>query len=138
MKRVVLLAQNKVGKRFNELSKVGEFRLKLYPKDFNKVRTFYENILGYPVTKDWDRGENDRGVMFETGGGTIELLSPKPEYKTVQGVGVSLEVKNVIKLWEQIKDKVDIEFGPRHSSWGDTSFRINDPEGFKVTFFTPD
>lgn len=124
--------------KFNTLTKVTEFRLKLYPKDFYKVREFYEMILGYPVIVEWDHGENNRGVMFDTGGATLELLSPKPKYKTVQGVGISLEVQDVMKLWKYIKDKADIEFPPRHNSWGDTSFRIKDPEGFQITFFTKD
>ena len=124
--------------KFNKLTKVKEFRLKLYPNDFYKVRSFYEKILEYPVIEEWDQGENEKGVMFDTGGATLELLSPKPSYKIIQGVGVSLEVSNVGELWKHIKDKVDVEFGPRHNSWGDTSFRIKDPEGFKITFFTKD
>ncbi len=123
---------------FNKLAKVREFRLKLYPKDFYKVREFYKNILGYPVTHEWDHGENERGVMFDTGEATLELLSPKSAHTQIQGVDISLEVGDVMKLWEYIQDKVDIEFEPRHNSWGDTSFGIRDPEGFQITFFTKD
>ena len=125
-------------KQFNSLSKVKEFRLKLYPKDFYKVREFYEKILGYPVILDWDNGKNEKGAMFDTGCTTLELLTPKSGYKQIQGADISLEVQNVMKLWEYIKNKVEIEFEPRHNSWGDISFRIKDPEGFKITFFTKD
>jgi uncharacterized glyoxalase superfamily protein PhnB len=125
-------------KVFNNLSKVREFRLKLYPKNFYKVRAFYEEILGYPVIEEWDQGENERGVMFDTGGATLELLSPKDGFKQFQGTSVSWEVGNVMSLWEEIRNKVEVEFEPRHNSWGDTSFRIKDPEGFQITFFTKD
>ena len=125
-------------RKFNKLTKVVEFRLKLYPNDFYKVRKFYEDTLRYPVIEDWDHGESEKGVMFDTGGATLELLSPKPNYKAVQGVSISIEVQNVVGLWEYIKDKAHIEFEPRHNSWGDTSFRIKDPEGFEITFFTKD
>lgn len=124
--------------RFNELTKVKEFRLKLYPKDFYKVRAFYEKTLGYPVIQEWDHGENEKGVMFDTGGTTLELLSPKSGFQPIQGASISIEVQDVMKLWEYIKDKADIEFEPRHNSWGDTSFRVRDPEGFQITFFTKD
>jgi uncharacterized glyoxalase superfamily protein PhnB len=127
-----------MNRNWNKLTKVGEFRLKLYPNDFDSVRNFYENILEFPIIEEWDRGENSKGAMFDTGGATLELLSPKTGFHPVQGADVSLEVSDVNKLWEYIKDKADIEFEPRHNSWGDTSFRIKDPEGFKITFFTKD
>ncbi len=130
------MSTTKTNKKINESSKVKEFRLKLYPKNFYKVRAFYEDILGYPVIDEWDGV--DKGVKFDTGGATLELLTPEGDYLPVQGASVSWEVKDVMKLWEKIKDKVDIEFEPRHNSWGDTSFRITDPEGFKITFFTKD
>lgn len=125
-------------REFNNLTKVLEFRLILYPKDFYGVKKFYEEILEYPVKMDWDNGEHSRGVMFNTGGVTLELLSPKQGYVPPQGASVALEVQDVMALWEHIKDKVEIEFAPRHNEWGDTSFRIRDPEGFQITFFTKD
>lgn len=115
---------------------VGECRLKLYPNDFEKVRKFYEHVLHYPVLKEWDRGDDDKGVMFDTGGGTLELLSPEDGYKQIQGVGVSWEVRDVGELWARLKDASDVVFGLRHNDWGDSSFRIRDPEGFEITFFT--
>lgn len=125
-------------RNFNELTRVREFRLKLCPKDFYKVRAFYEETLGYPVIEEWDRGENEKGVMFDTGCATLELLSPKQDFKPVQGTGISIEVQDVMELWKHLKDKVDVEFEPRHNAWSDTSLRIKDPEGFQITFFTKD
>lgn len=124
--------------KFNPLTKVGEFRLKLYPKDFYKVREFYEKILCWPIIDSWDQGDNEKGAMFGTGSATLELLSPKKGYQPIQGASISIEVKNVMKLWDYLKDKAPIEWSPRHNSWGDTSFCIADPEGFKITFFTKD
>ena len=117
-------------------TRVSEFRLKLYPSDFNKVRQFYENTLHYSVIKEWDRDSNDKGVMFDIGGGTLELLSPKSGHKQIQGVGVSWEVNDVRVLWEQLKDACDVVFVLRSNHWGDDSFCIRDPEGFEITFFT--
>ena len=113
-----------------------EFRLKLYPKDFYGVRHFYETDLGFTVLSEWDHGEHDKGVMFQVGTTTLELLSPKDKYTPVAGVDVSWEVSGIRSLWEEWKDKENVVFPISDNSWGDTSFCISDPEGFKITFFT--
>ncbi len=114
---------------------VQEFRLKLYPKDFYAVRSFYEKDLGLRVTNEWDRGDLDKGVMFQVGATTLELLSPSQGYEPIQGADVSWEVANIQELWEVWKDKNNVVFDLRDNAWGDTSFCISDPEGFKITFF---
>ncbi|MDQ5972457.1 MAG: hypothetical protein QG553_616 [Patescibacteria group bacterium] len=121
-----------------KLTSVKEFRLKLYPKDFKLVRDFYEHKLGFPVFHEWDNGPVNKGVMFSVGSTTLELLSPADGYKPVQGADVSWEVTDVNSLWEKLKDNTPIVHGLRHNSWGDTSFRITDPEGFHISFFTKD
>ena len=115
---------------------VTEFRLKLYPKDFLKVRAFYEKTLGFGVISEWDRGEYDRGVMFRVGPSILELLSPETAYQPIAGTGLSLEVADVRSLWLKLKDTVTVIFALRDNDWGDSSFCIADPEGFEVTFFT--
>lgn len=115
---------------------VSEFRLKLYPKDFAAVRTFYEITLGFEVLDEWDRGETDKGVMFRVGPAVLEVLSPANDYRQITGSDLSLEVPDVNTLWEELKDIVTVIFELRDNDWGDTSFCVADPEGFKVTFFT--
>lgn len=117
---------------------VREFRVKLYPNNFDLVRNFYEDELGFVVTNHWDRGDKDRGVMFDVGGTTLELLSPEGSYKPITGCDFSLEVDDVKLLWEQLKDGNNIRHELRHNEWGDTSFRVADPEGFEISFFTKD
>ncbi len=129
---------NNIQQNLHELTRVTEFRLKLYPKDFYKVRDFYENTLGYQVVDSWD-SENDKGVMFNTGDAILELLTPKDGYKLVQGAGLSLMVKDIWALWEKLKDHPNIikPLSQKPSAWGDVGFRIADPEGFQITFFSP-
>lgn len=117
---------------------ITEFRLKLYPKDFQTVRNFYETTLNLPVVNEWDRGEGDKGVMFQVGPAILELLTPEASYAPIQGTDLSLAVPNVQVLWEQLKDKAPVLFPLRHNKWGDMSFCIADPEGFALTFFTKD
>lgn len=122
----------------NEPVIVREFRVKLYPNDFDLVRNFYENELGFTVTNSWDRGDRDKGVMFDVGGTTLELLSPETEYRPITGCDLSFEVDDVNRLWNKMKDNSDVRHELRHNNWGDTSFRIADPEGFEISFFTKD
>lgn len=122
--------------KYFPLTQVKEFRLKLYVNDFEKVRSFYANILQFSVLTEWNRGIDDKGAMFDTGSGIIELLSPDENYVPVQGCDVSLEVEDVHTLWEYLQDKATIVFPLRSNPWGDISFCIADPEGFYITFFT--
>ena len=117
------------------LFSVKKFRVKLYPRDFKKVRAFYEEQLHFQVTHEWDRDENDKGVMFDVGGTTLELLSPEHAYEPITGCALSLEVSDVRKLHETLKDTGCVVRGLKDNSWGDTSFRISDPEGFNISFF---
>lgn len=118
------------------MTDVTEFRLKLYPKDFQTVRAFYEQTLGFPVLNEWDRSEHDKGVMFQVGPAILELITPEEVYHPVTGIGLSLEVPDVHALWEELQTKAPVVFAIRDNPWGDTSFCIADPEGFEVTFFT--
>lgn len=115
--------------------KVTELRVKLYPEDFATSKQFYKDILGFEIAREWDRGQTDKGVMFNTGSGVIELLS-KGEKENVKGCSLSLEVENVKALWEKLKDNATVVFALRDNSWGDTSFCIADPGNFELTFFT--
>ena len=117
------------------LTKTKEFRLKLYPKDFLKVKDFYENLLGYPIVTSWDN-ENDKGAMFDTGVGIIELLTPKSGFIPIQGISISLKVSDVWTLWGKLKNHQSIVMPLNVRSWGDATFKIADPEGFQISFFT--
>lgn len=115
-------------------TRVREFRLKLYPADFYRVRAFYKDELSYSIVHEWDR-EDSKGVMFDIGGTTLELLWPS-ENRNSYRADVSWEVNDVWKLFDQMKDKPYLLRGLVDNSWGDTSFHIQDPEGFRITFFT--
>src|SRR5450432_895284 len=88
---------------YNSAMTVTEFRLKMYPKDFAKVRAFYEIALGLPVIRDWDTARS-KGVMFQVAGTVLELLSPPATgHMPVAGADVSWEVADVRALWDEMK-----------------------------------
>ena len=75
--------------------------------------------------------------MFDSGSAIIELLSHHGRYVPVAGCNVSLEVVNVWKLAEYLKaQRAPVVQDLTDNSWGDTSFKVSDPEGLEVTFFT--
>jgi hypothetical protein len=120
----------------SKLFSVNEFRLKLYPEDFYKVRKFYLEDLQFSIIREWDRSDTDKGVMFDVGGTILELLSPTGVHKPVSGADLSLGVPDVWGLHEELKDKGFVTRGLIDNAWGDTSFRVVDPEGFQISFFT--
>lgn len=75
--------------------------------------------------------------MFDTGSGIFELIQDSKAEKPNISSRVAISVPDVQSLFELLKNKVTIVFPPRDNSWGDRSFRINDPDGFPITFFTP-
>lgn len=121
---------------FNPLTKTSEFRLKLYPKNYQDCLKFYRDTLLFPIINKWDRRDN-KGVMFDTGIGIIELFY-EGNGETISGCDISVEVKNVQKLFNKLRKNKNIIFPIRNNSWGDTSFCIADPAGFEITFFTKD
>jgi catechol 2,3-dioxygenase-like lactoylglutathione lyase family enzyme len=113
---------------------VEEFRLKLYPKDIAICRAFYRDTLGFSIVHEWDEGQEERGIMFDVGGTVLELLPYNG--KAMSGADISLRVRDVWALWEEMKNNILIVHVLRINDWGDTSFCIKDPEGFEITFFT--
>lgn len=100
------------------------------------MKRFYEKVLCFPIVHSWDRSADDQGVMFDTGSGIIELLSASDQYLSVQGCDVSLRVEDVWSLWLQLQSQAPIIHPLRDNAWGDTSFCLADPEGFRLTFFS--
>ena len=115
-----------------------EFRLKLYPQNFEQTKSFYRETLGFPIVTEWNIADDDKGVMFTVGSSILELLPHKNTSNQIQGVGVSIEVDDVFAFRKILGDKVNTVYEPRHNSWGNSSFSIIDPEGLEITFFTQD
>lgn len=115
---------------------ITEVRIKLYVNDYESRCKFYETLLKLRIHKKWDRPIGRRGVMYVLGPAIIELLEGEDHQKMITQVDLSLAVPNVWDLWKQIGTNVSVIFPLRDNSWGDTSFCIEDPGGFRITFFT--
>ena len=122
--------------RKDNLNEVQVFRFEMDVKNFDKMKEFYENTLQFRIIRSWNRGEKDKGLIFDTENGEIEISKYRGKYKPVQNCKISLLVKDVWKLWRKLKDHKNIVFALRDNSWGDTSFCIRDPGGLHISFFT--
>lgn len=114
------------------LTKLHELRYIMMVSNLNAQKEFYEDIFNWPVIDDWGGG-----ILYDTGAATIELIQSKEVHSPNGSTRIAIAVAHVHELFENIKDKVDLEFPLRDNSWGDTSFRFKDPEGFQITVFTP-
>jgi catechol-2,3-dioxygenase len=111
---------------------VKEFRYILLVRNLASLRSFYDEIFDWPITNQWDRG-----VMYDTGAATLELIQDDEADKPNEASHIAISTSDVWSMFEKLKDKVKIVFPLRDNSWGDTSFQIQDPDGFIITFFTP-
>jgi predicted enzyme related to lactoylglutathione lyase len=112
-------------------TRVKQFRLKLYVSDLTTRRRFYEEVIGWPMLTEFESG-----VMYDTGAAVFELLRhPEPEPHS-SSCDVSLEVDDVHTLWRRLENCAKVVFPLRDNPWGDTSFCIADPGGFRLTFFS--
>lgn len=118
--------------RHNGETLVQEFRCILLVKNLSAQRGFYEDIFDWPIVNNWGGG-----VLYDTGTAIFELIEDAHADKPNGSSRLSLSVRDVWSLYDRIKNNVTIVFPPRNNSWGDTSFRIKDPDGFLITLFTP-
>ncbi len=51
-----------------------EVRIALTTSQYQAMRRFYEDVLAFPVEREWDRGAGDRGVIYPVGSTLLEIL----------------------------------------------------------------
>ena len=111
---------------------VKEFRCIRHVSDLAALRAFYDEYFDWPITDQWDTG-----IMYDTGAVIFELIQKDNVDMPNDASCISISIPDVWALFEKMKDKVKIVFPLRDNSWGDTSFQMQDPEGYKITLFTP-
>lgn len=108
----------------------------LVTDQYDEMRRFYGEKLGFPVVEAWDR-DNARGIRFDINGMRLELLDNKRERRPrtlgqpADRFHVVVEVDDVDAAWH----KLDIDApAPVTASWGARIFQLRDPDGVAVTF----
>ncbi len=113
-----------------------EIRAIYYVKNINSTRKFYEGILGFKVSYEWNRSESDQGVIYDTGYGYLEFMTKTDAPSFGANTRLALGVEDVWSLYEDLRAKVTIAHDLINNWWGETSFGIKDPNGLEVVFLT--
>lgn len=103
-----------------------------------ETKAFYTDVLGFGTTF-----ENDFYLLVHTPGQQAELSFLLPNHPsqqpffhkpfTGQGMYLTIEVDNVDRLYQQLKQKgVPIKIELRTEPWGDRHFAIQDPNGIGI------
>jgi catechol 2,3-dioxygenase-like lactoylglutathione lyase family enzyme len=125
---------------------IGQFRVVLRAKNFERTSHFYAKVLALPRLMSWD-GESGSGALFQAGSGVIEirgLPSGAPagephEAFTYHGpmhkMTLTLQVESAERAYEElIFREQNIAGGLSHDAAGHLMFETNDPDGVKIQF----
>ena len=101
-------------------------------------RNFYEKILKWPIYKEWNRSETDRGVVYQAGPLLLEfLLSPhEAATKFDDSFYLYMEVPDPAVTRALFTDHLWPATEIRTYPWGHSSFTVKDPSGLSLKFFT--
>lgn len=105
---------------------------------FEEACAFFGELLGWPVTHEWDDGPHHRGRIFGFGdSGRIELLEVAPgDARPVEGIFCSAETDDVVALHARIVAAgVPIDDPLADRPWGHRSFAVIEPSGMRLVCF---
>lgn len=105
---------------------------------FDEACRLYGEVLGWPVTKQWD--EPQRGRIFGYGDAArIELMeapADAPPVAPVTGTFVGFQVTDVDGLAVRLRDAgVTVLRPPTDQPWGHRNMAFVDPSGFELVAF---
>lgn len=115
-----------------------ETRLCFHIYNYDKTRTFYEQVLKWPVYKEWDRSPEDRGVVYHAGSVLLEFLLSSAETATSfdDTFYIYQEVADLEMLHKTLQAQGAAPTHIETQPWGHKNFIVKDPSGLRLKFFT--
>ena len=121
-----------------------EFRCAFFTEEYESTLSFYREMLGLEVGESWDRAPDDKGTIFLAGSGMIEVLAmPRHDRSWVwskekpRGFAIVIELDDVDAFYARILEKkVAVAAAIAYWEWGHRSFRIEDPNGAMLYFYS--
>ncbi|HEY4625264.1 MAG: VOC family protein [Geodermatophilales bacterium] len=105
-------------------------RILLRPTDPARSRSFYRDVLGLAVYREFGPPE-DPGLVFFLGSGLLEVSGRSGE--APQGLGLWLQVRDVRAEHDRLAAAdVPIRRAPRREPWGLVELWIEDPDGLPI------
>lgn len=122
----------------------GQLRCAYATDKYEETIEFYQRGLGFDVVEFWNRSDDDKGTLFEAASGIIEVVLRSNdeshgawESHRPQGFTIVIESENVEHLFEQFSERgVSITEGLKDQKWGHRSFRVSDPNGVSLYFYS--
>ena len=121
-----------------------QFRCAYATDRYEETVDFYRRGLGFDVVEFWNRSDVDKGTLFSAASGIIEVVlrsadESHGEWEThrPRGFTIVIETDDVDSLFEAISQRgVLITEGLKNQKWGHRSFRISDPNGVSIYFYS--
>jgi lactoylglutathione lyase len=124
---------------------VHELRVALTVDDFEEALRFYRDVLGLPAEAIWEN-EGGRGMLFEAGRATLEILSPE-QAAFVDRIEAGGPVGARVRLALRVDDSeatagrltaggAELLGGPVTTPWDDRNVRLRAPDGMQLTLFS--
>ena len=109
-------------------------------KDLQKSLEWYQHVIGFTIDRKIERDGKLRGVALIAGVVriTINQDDGAKGWDRIKGQGFSLNLttdQNVDELAKRIKEHGGVlDSEPTDMPWGARSFRLRDPDGYKLAF----
>jgi lactoylglutathione lyase len=108
-------------------------------KDLQKSLAWYHEVVGFTVDRRYEREGKLRAVALKAG--DVRILIGQDDgakgWDRVKGEGFSLQIttdQNVDAMAKRIKELgATLQSEPADMPWGARVFRLQDPDGFKLT-----
>lgn len=115
----------------------GEFRFVCHVAEFDATVSFYRDALGLDVVGGWDRGADDRGMLFRAASGIIEILRTHENEPPPTNAWLLIEVTDIATLYQRVR-KMELTLREElfDTPWGHRRFVVTDPNGVNVAFFS--
>ena len=108
----------------------------IHPADFDASLTFYRDVLGWTVSKEWGDKAKGRGVVL-SGGGVEVVLAERQESAAADGAArpnVHLDIHDIDKRFKILPKGAHVVVEPQATKWGTRWFVVRDPDGNLIAF----
>lgn len=108
-------------------------RVLVRPSDFAAARSWYADVLGLRVAREYGTGGRVTGVVFFLGGGFLELVSGGSPVTGPAGAALWLQVPDVDAEHARLAAAgVEVLSPPVDQPWGLRECWLADPDGLRI------
>ena len=106
-------------------------RVILRAADFDRTRTFYENLIGLRIFREYGTGGRVTGVVYFLGGGFLEVTAGDPGES--RAAILWFQVPDLLAESERLTAAgVAVRKPAERMPWGLLEFWIEDPDGVEL------